>query len=127
VERFAGRHGETRMKLDAGELRFYPDGAIWANLGGLEMKPFVADAALVQALPGKLRAGFEDAKLRGNAELTVKHLVVLTPPDAPPIPPPEPLGVPPMTSRTAIRHVVARGQLPTLSRRPTRWCTGTSN
>ena len=112
VAHFAGRHGETRMRLNAGELRFYPDGAIWANLGGLEMKPFVADAALLAAIPSKLRSGFEDAKLRGNAELTVKHLVVLTPPDAPQIPPPEPLGLP-MTSRNAVRHVVARGQIPT--------------
>jgi len=95
---FAGRHGEARLKLAAGEVRFYPDGAVWANLGGVDVKPFVADAALVKAFPGKLRAAFEELKLRGGAELSLKHLVVLTPPDAAPgaaMPPPEPLPVGP--------------------------------
>ena len=62
-------------------MRFYPDGAVWANLGGIEMKPFVADAALLKALPGKLGSAVEELQLKGGAELLVKHLVVLTPPD----------------------------------------------
>ena len=95
---FAGRHGDTRLKLAAGEVRFYPDGAVWANVGGLECKPFLVDSALVKALPGKLRSAVDDLKLRGSADLTVKHLVVLTPPDPPAggaIPPPEPLPIGP--------------------------------
>ncbi|MBX9624113.1 MAG: hypothetical protein K2X82_09920, partial [Gemmataceae bacterium] len=89
-----GRHGETRVKLDAAEVRFYPDGAVWANFGRLEAKPLVADAALLRALPAGLRAAAEEVRLRGGAELTVNHLVVLTPPDPPgggKAPPPEPL------------------------------------
>ena len=79
----AARHGPTRVKLAAGEVRFYPDGVVWANLGGLEMKPLVADAALAQGAAGQARAGVEELKLKGGAELLVKHLVVLTPPDPP--------------------------------------------
>jgi hypothetical protein len=94
---FAGRHGETRVKLAAGEVRFYPDGVVWANLGGLEMRPFAADPAFLAALPPKLRSGMEELKLKGGAELAVKQLVVLTPPDPPPsaLPPPDPLPIGP--------------------------------
>lgn len=87
----SGQHGSTRVKLTAGEIRFYPGGVVWANLGGLEVKPFVADPAMIRALPGKLGPGLDGVKLRGPAELHVKHLVVLTPPDSPssgPVPPP---------------------------------------
>jgi len=76
-------HGASRVALGGGEVRFFPDGVVWANLGGLEIKPLVADAAFIKALPGKLGPGLDELKLRGGAELRVKHLVVLTPPDAP--------------------------------------------
>jgi hypothetical protein len=96
---FTAHHGPTVVKLAAGDVRFYPDGAAWANLGGLEMKPFVTDAAFLNALPGKLKSGFEELKLKGGADLTVRHLVVLTPPDGPVLPPPEPLPVGPRAGR----------------------------
>jgi hypothetical protein len=54
---------------------------VWANLGGIKLKPLVADAAFLKALPGKLGPGLEELQLKGGAELLVKHLVVLTPPD----------------------------------------------
>src|SRR5207247_13816 len=83
AEHLAARHGDTRLTVVAGEVRFFPDGVVWANLGALEMKPFVADAALLKALPKGLASAVEDLQLKGGAELTVKHLVVLTPPDDP--------------------------------------------
>lgn len=46
-----GRHGETRLKLAAGEVRFFPDGVVWANLGAMEVKPVIADAAFLKASP----------------------------------------------------------------------------
>ncbi|MBN9121211.1 MAG: hypothetical protein J0I06_19010 [Planctomycetes bacterium] len=81
VAHLAARHGASRVKLNAGEVRFYPDGAVWANLGGVEMKPFVPDAALKKALPGKLGSALDDLQLKGGAELLVKHMVVSAPPD----------------------------------------------
>ncbi len=109
---FAGRHGESRLKLSAGEVRFYPEGVVWANLGGLELKPFVPDSALLKAFPGKLRSAIEDLQLKGPSELTVKHLVVLTPAASSVPPEPSPL-VPlnPIGARPA-PHVVARAQSP---------------
>ena len=83
LEHVAGRHGESRMKLDGGEVLFYPDGTVWANLGGLEVKPLIADAAFIKALPGKLASGVDQMKIKGGVELFVKQLVVLTPPDLP--------------------------------------------
>ena len=82
VSPLVGRHGDTQVRLNGAEVRFFPDGVIWANLGGLEMKPFVADAAFIKALPGKLGPGLDELKLRGGAELLIKHLVILTPPDS---------------------------------------------
>ncbi|HYH63922.1 MAG TPA: hypothetical protein VD866_04420, partial [Urbifossiella sp.] len=79
----AARHGDTRLKLEAGEVRFFPQGVVWANLGKLEAKNLVADDALLKALPAALREGVEGLKLRGRADLEIKHLVVLTPPDEP--------------------------------------------
>jgi hypothetical protein len=110
---FAGRHGESRLRLSAGEVRFYPDGSVWANLGGLEFKPLISDDTLLKALPGKLRSGVADLNLRGGADLTVKHLVVHTPPDppgGPGLPPPEPLPIGPVSAGPP-PHVVARGQV----------------
>ena len=96
IAHFAGRHGESRVRLAAGEVRIYPDGAIWANLGGLEVKPFLADADLIAALPARLGSALEALQVRGGAELTVKHLVLLTPPAvARPEPPP---GASPVTA-----------------------------
>jgi hypothetical protein len=115
---FAGRHGESRLRLEAGEVRFYPDGVVWANLGGrnggLEIKPFVADAALLKALPEKLRDAAAGLKLKGGAEVSMKQLVVLTPPDPPSgvLPPPEPLPIGPATPLTP------RGQAPELAAGP---------
>ncbi|MBX9580901.1 MAG: hypothetical protein K2X87_11385 [Gemmataceae bacterium] len=83
-----GQHGDTQVELAAGEVRFYPDGAVWANLGRMQVKPLVADPALLAALPPKLRGAMADLNLRGRADLTVNHLVVLTPPDGPAGPPP---------------------------------------
>jgi len=117
VAHVAARHGETRFKLAAGEVRFYPDGAVWANLGGIEMKPFITDAALLKALPGKLGEAVEDLKLKGGADLYVKHLVVSAPADEAKIPPPEPLSVPVGPVVTPVggmpaRQIIARGQSP---------------
>ena len=100
VAHLAGRHGPSRVKMAAAEVRFYPDGAVWANLGGIEMKPLVADAALKKALPGRLGSALEDLQLKGGAELLVKHMVVLTPPDARP-PPDAPLARAQITSALA--------------------------
>ena len=133
---FTGRHGESRLKLNAGDIRIYPDGGVWANLGGMEMKPFVSDADLLKALPRRVREPLEELKLKGLTELSVKHLVVLTPPDRPgnatpptllPLPPgasaiprmPSPL--PPTLPSEKVgtgppsQGVVARGQAPSLS------------
>ncbi len=110
---FAGQHGESRVKLSAGEVRFYPDGVVWANLGGLNVKPLIADETLLGALPGKLRSAVEQLKLKGDAELSLKHMVVLTPPETPSRPPaPEPAPVGPVTTRTVYPSFVARGQSP---------------
>jgi len=106
---FSGKHGDARLKLDAGEVRFYSDGSTWANLGGLEVKPFVADEAMLKALPGKLRSAVEDIRLAGNADLNVKHMVVLSPPD--PTTPPEPS---PLAPVSVLPKIVARGQAPSL-------------
>ncbi len=80
VAHIAARHGATRLKLAAAEIRFHPSGAVWANVGGLHITPFIADAELIAALPPGLRTGVEDLKLKGNAELLIKHLVVSDPP-----------------------------------------------
>lgn len=114
VAHFAGRHGESRLKLAAGEVRFYPDGTVWANLGGVEARPLVADAALLKAFPAKLRSAFEEIKLKGGAELNIKHMVLLTPPDPPPavIPPPDPLPIGPAARGQAPDYAAAPRPLP---------------
>jgi hypothetical protein len=83
LARLSAKHGESRAKLASGELLFYPDGMIWANLGKLEVKPLIADDAFIKALPGKLGSGVDELKLKGGAELMVNQLVVRTFPDAP--------------------------------------------
>jgi len=82
VAHLTGKHGATRLKLSAAELRFYPDGAVWANIGAGEMKPFVADDELRKALPPKLASAVNDLQLKGGAELHLKHMVVLLPAEA---------------------------------------------
>jgi hypothetical protein len=99
----AARHGESRLKLEAGEVRFYPRGVVWANLGKLEVRNVVADEALLAAVPAAVRDGVAGLKLRGRADLELKHLVVLTPPDAPPEPAPV---------RAGVAAPVARAQAP---------------
>lgn len=101
---FSGRHGQSRLKLATGDVRFYLDGRVYADLQGLEVKPFLADATFLKALPGKLRSAADELKLKGGAALSVKQLVVLTPPDPPPgstRPPPEPLPIAPAVSQPA--------------------------
>jgi hypothetical protein len=81
VAHLTGRHGTARLKVSAAELRFYPDGSVWANVGAGEMKPFVADEALRKALPPKLAAAVAELQLKGGAELHLKHMVALVPPE----------------------------------------------
>jgi hypothetical protein len=77
VAHLTGKHGPTRLKLSAAELRFYPDGAVWANIGAGEMKPFVADDELRKALPSKLASALGELQLKGGAELHLKHMAVV--------------------------------------------------
>ncbi|HEV3383361.1 MAG TPA: hypothetical protein VG097_01030 [Gemmata sp.] len=77
------RHGDSRIRVAQCETRFSPDGVVWANLLGLEVKPLIVDEAFIRALPGKLASGVEELRLKGKAELAVKQLVVRTPPDSP--------------------------------------------
>lgn len=113
---FAGRHGSSQLKMLAGDVRFYPDGAIWANLGGMELKPLTVDAALLKAFPGKLRSALEQLQIKGSADLNLKHLVVLTPPQAAPgviARPPDPYPIAPMSHLgPRVQPFVARGQQP---------------
>lgn len=99
VEKFTAKHGASKWGLEAGELRFFDDGRIWGNFGRLDVSPFIADQEFLAALPATLRRGFEELNLRGPADLAMRHLVVLTPPDAPALlpaafgstsPPPDP-------------------------------------
>jgi hypothetical protein len=85
LDNFAGRHGETYLKLEKGEAKFCPNGQVWANLGHMEIKPLIADEEFIRALPGQLSAGMREFKLKGGTELVMNQLVVLTPPDAPPL------------------------------------------
>jgi hypothetical protein len=83
LARFAARHGESRVRLASGETWFYPDGTVFAKLQELEVRPLIVDEAFINAMPKKLGSGVEVLKLKGEAELSVKELVVLTPPDLP--------------------------------------------
>ncbi len=95
---FAGWHGKSRLKLGEGEVRLYPDGVVWAELNGLDVKPLIAEPALLKAVPAKLRSAVEDLKLKGGVDLAIKKLVILTPPDGPsPTAQPRPIGPSAMT------------------------------
>lgn len=86
----AARHGLSRLKMDAAKILTYPDGTVWANLGGIGVAPVISDEALIRALPSQLGTALDDLKLKGGAELLVKHMVVLDPPTTNRVPPPEP-------------------------------------
>jgi hypothetical protein len=108
--RFSAKHGESRIQLDAAKIVFGDGGELWANMGGLNVKPLVVDPVLIEALPPKLRGAVTDMKLRGKMELALNQLVIKVPPLAekpaargqapqvlPILPPPigKPLPVPP--------------------------------
>jgi hypothetical protein len=77
------RHGTSRWALDAGDVRFGPNGSVWANVGGLTASPVVPDAAFLAAVPAGLKKGLTDLNLRGAMDLSVRHLVVAVPPTPP--------------------------------------------
>ncbi|QEL15359.1 AsmA family protein [Limnoglobus roseus] len=82
LEHFVARHGPSKLGLNAADVRFYDDGRVYANLGKMDVAPLIVDDALITALPRGLRDGVKDMNLRGPAELTFKHFVVLTPPES---------------------------------------------
>lgn len=87
------RHGLTRCRLPAAEVRFFPDGSLWANLGQLEAQDLQVDADLLRALPRRLAQSLQALHLRGEVHLRVQHLVVRTAPELAHLPgsaPPEP-------------------------------------
>ena len=74
VEKFTAKHGASRhWALDAGEVRFFKDGRVWANIGQLDVAPMVADEAFLKALPASLQKAVKDVNLRGPAEMVLKH------------------------------------------------------
>jgi hypothetical protein len=75
------RHGATRWRLQAAEMRFFPDGSLWANLGQLEAIDLNPDTDLLAALPPGLARLVKSLQLQGQTELRVKHLVVRTAPE----------------------------------------------
>lgn len=79
VEKFTAKHGASRWALEAGEVRFYDGGRVWANIGKLDVTPMLIDDEFLKALPPPLSKAFKEVNLKGNAELTLRHLVVLTP------------------------------------------------
>jgi len=80
------RHGTTVLTLDAGKVILADSGELWANLGGLQVRPLILDAPLLAALPARMRDDLKELKLRGPMDLNVKHLVVSVPKKAPPPP-----------------------------------------
>lgn len=107
---FAAVHGTSKVTLDAGQIRFRPNGTIWANLGGIAANPLVFDDAMQAALPDSLKRAVKELNPRGPIELNLRHMVVLIPPASSPGSP----GLPePQTVGQARRmHTVARGQSP---------------
>ena len=93
LARFSARHGNSRLALDAAEVRFADGGEVWANAGGIKVHPLIVDDDFRAALPPALRDGLRALNPRGAMELSVKHLVVRVPPGGGP-------------------EVVARGQTP---------------
>jgi len=75
----AARHGGAAWNLDAAEVRFGRDGEVWANVGGVRVRPLAFDADLLQALPLKARESARALKLRGPADLHVEQIVVSFP------------------------------------------------
>jgi hypothetical protein len=94
---FTARHGSTMFTLDAAEVRFGDNREVWANIGGLNIRPLVIDSELIRALPAKAAANLKELKLRGRCDLLVKHLVIKIPGAATPVETPN----------------IARGQAPT--------------
>jgi len=107
----AARHGATQWNLDAAEVRFGGDGEVWANVGGVRVRPLAFDADLLQALPPKARETVRALKFRGPADLHVEQLVVSLPGAAASAP-----GAPPGGQ-------VARGQS-AAGRDPVAWWSG---
>ncbi len=95
----AARHGSTALCLDAAEIRFGRDGEVWANAGGLSVRPLAFDADVLKALPPKAREALKSLKFRGPADLHLKHLVVSLPGPTP-------------ASATPAGAQVVRGQSP---------------
>ncbi|OWK36276.1 hypothetical protein [Fimbriiglobus ruber] len=106
---FMARHGTSDLALGEGEIRFADDGEVWANLGRVSVRPFVADETFLAALPEKFRAGVGGLKLRGPIELAVKHMVVKIPAPGAAVPAP---GGPRPPAPTPPGPLVARGQAP---------------
>jgi hypothetical protein len=75
------RHGPTRCRLQAAEVRFFPDGSLWANLGQLEAHDVQVEADLLRALPRSLAQMLQFLQLRGQIHLRLQHLVVRTAPE----------------------------------------------
>ena len=75
------RHGPTRCRLQAAEVRFFPDGSVWANLGQLEAQEVQVDAELLQALPRPLAQMLQFLQLRGQIHVHLHHLVARTAPE----------------------------------------------
>jgi hypothetical protein len=83
---FTATHGTSRLTLEAGQVRFRPDGTVWANLGGVAATPLVPDRELLAALPPGLAKAVAELNPRGPIDLSLRHLVVLAPPATPPEP-----------------------------------------
>ena len=76
---FTAKHGASQLALNAAEIRFGTESEVWANLGGVSMRPFVLNSALLNALPAKAREGIKDLNIHGPMDLNVRHLVVKMP------------------------------------------------
>lgn len=113
LARFTARHQESKLALEAGEIRFGPVGEIWANLGNLTMQPIVVDEDLIDAFPPRVRSAVERLKLRGPLSAHLKHLVVQVPGDGPI----DTSAVPSLT-QAAPKGVQARAQAPSLATSP---------
>jgi hypothetical protein len=104
---FSAMHGLSKLALDAGQIRFRPNGTIWANLGGFTTTKLIVDEALQAALPDGLKRAVKEIKPRGPIELNLRHMVVLIPPAATGVVP-----VPQTVGQARKSHTVARGQSP---------------